>query len=238
MCIVIAALIIDTSLNKISDLFTSQIDLAWRMSVFIVIIFISIAAQYFFLQFVKGKIHQFGTRRRLLLTLTYRIALIVQSVLATSLVVVILQMLLRSSYDIAILNFAVAVSYMTATALMIILALRLFSWFKVYTNSVVLVYGLSSGTLALNAALTGILVILLLLVLPPYVESTHTYSNPVSFLPGSSTDLVNSAYIVSSIISFILTWVAAAMILHHYSNRLGRIKYWTIVSVPLIYFLT
>jgi hypothetical protein len=28
------------------------------------------------------------------------------------------------------------------------------------------------------------------------------------------------------------------MILHHYSNRLGRIKYWTIVSVPLIYFLT
>jgi len=238
MCIVIVALVIDTSLNKISDLFTSQTDVAWRMSVFFVITIISIAAQYFFLQFVKGKIRQFGKRQQLLLTLTYRIAVIVQSLLATSIVVVILQMIISSSYDIAILNFAVAISYLTATGIMIILALRLFSWFKVYTNSVVLAYGLSSGTLALNAALTGILVVLLLLVLPPYVESTHTYSNPVSFLPGSPTDLVNSAYVVSSIISFILTWVAAAMILHHYTNRLGRIKYWTIVSVPLIYFLT
>src|SRR4026209_734641 len=74
ICIVIIALIIDTSLNKISDLFTSQTDLAWRMSVFIVITIISVAAQYFFLRFVKGKIHQFGTGQQLLLTLTYRIA--------------------------------------------------------------------------------------------------------------------------------------------------------------------
>jgi hypothetical protein len=68
------------------------------------------------------------------------------------------------------------------------------------------------------------------------VDYTSTGTN--TFATDATCKLVNSAYIVSSIISFILTWVAAAMILHHYSNRLGRIKYWTIVSVPLIYFLT
>jgi hypothetical protein len=172
------------------------------------------------------------------LTLMYRIVVVVQSVLAASMFVAILEMFLKSSYDVAILISTVAISYMAATVMMALLALRLFSWFKSNSNSVVLIYGLSSAGLAINAVLTAILVILLLLSLPPEVESTHTYSNPQSFLPGSPTDLVSSAYFISSITSFILTWVAAAMILYHYSNRLGRIRYWTIVSLPLVYFLT
>jgi hypothetical protein len=36
--------------------------------------------------------------------------------------------------------------------------------------------------------------------------------------------------------SFILTWVATALLLHHYSRRFGRVKYWVIVSLPLVYF--
>jgi hypothetical protein len=34
-----------------------------------------------------------------------------------------------------------------------------------------------------------------------------------------------------------VTWIATAMLLRHYSQRLGRIKYWVIISIPLAYFL-
>jgi hypothetical protein len=238
MCVVIIALVVDTSLNKISDLYTGQSVLGWRISVFIVITVIYTTGQYFLLQFVGHKIHKFRSRQMLHLTLTYRIVVVVQSVLIGSMLVAILEMFLKSSYDVAILISTVAISYGTATVMMALLALKLFSWFRSNFNSVVLTYALSAAGLAINALLTAVLVILLLASLQQEVESTHIYSLPASFLPGSPTDLANSAYFISSITSFILTWIAAAMILHHYSNRLGRIKYWTVVSLPLVYFLT
>ena len=33
-------------------------------------------------------------------------------------------------------------------------------------------------------------------------------------------------------------WVATAMFLHHYSKKLGKIRYWIIVSLHLVYFLS
>jgi hypothetical protein len=35
----------------------------------------------------------------------------------------------------------------------------------------------------------------------------------------------------------VITWVATASVLRHYSKRLGRVKYWIIVGIPLVYFL-
>jgi hypothetical protein len=47
-----------------------------------------------------------------------------------------------------------------------------------------------------------------------------------------------SAYTVTSVLSFILTWLATVVLMHHYSQKLGRAKYWIMVSIPLIYFLS
>ena len=35
-----------------------------------------------------------------------------------------------------------------------------------------------------------------------------------------------------------MTWIATAVLLYHYSYKLGRAKYWTIIVCPLIYFLS
>ena len=43
---------------------------------------------------------------------------------------------------------------------------------------------------------------------------------------------------MSSSISFILTWFAAALLLRYYARKLGRIKYWVIMALPLIWFLS
>jgi hypothetical protein len=64
-------------------------------------------------------------------------------------------------------------------------------------------------------------------------------SGTVLFIePGSATAILNYAYVISSITSFFLTWGATTLLLRHYSRRLGRVKYWIIVSIPLAYFLS
>lgn len=56
--------------------------------------------------------------------------------------------------------------------------------------------------------------------------------------PGSFEYFLYNGYVISSILSFIVTWIATAIILNYYSKRIGKIKYWIIVSLPLIYFLS
>ena len=48
---------------------------------------------------------------------------------------------------------------------------------------------------------------------------------------------VNAAYVASSIISFLMTWIPTAILLYHYSKRRGAIPYWILVSLPLVYFV-
>jgi len=56
--------------------------------------------------------------------------------------------------------------------------------------------------------------------------------------PGSPEYFMYNGYVSCSILSFILFWVSTAMILRHYSKRLGIAKYWILVSIPLVYFLS
>ena len=41
-----------------------------------------------------------------------------------------------------------------------------------------------------------------------------------------------------SVASFIMMWAAACILLRQYSLRLGHVRYWILVSVPLIYYLS
>jgi hypothetical protein len=45
------------------------------------------------------------------------------------------------------------------------------------------------------------------------------------------------AYVISAILVFISNWVASVFLLQPYSTKLGKTKFWLIVSLPLIYFV-
>jgi hypothetical protein len=65
----------------------------------------------------------------------------------------------------------------------------------------------------------------------PKVEGTGVF-----MAPGTIGGSLDYAYIIFSILSFILTWLATSMLLRHYSKKIGRVKYWMVVGIPLIYF--
>jgi hypothetical protein len=55
---------------------------------------------------------------------------------------------------------------------------------------------------------------------------------------GSVYDLFNSASFITSIMSFILVWVATVLLLRSYFRTVGKSKYWILVTIPLVYFLS
>ena len=49
---------------------------------------------------------------------------------------------------------------------------------------------------------------------------------------------LNNAYRASSFASFIAIWAASIFSLIGYSKKIGRIKFWLAVSLPILYFLS
>ena len=163
---------------------------------------------------------------------------IVQSILTAILIFVIVQMIVSSRYNVVLLVASTTMSYTLAIIVMVMLTQRFLLWFKSNRNFVVLSYGLSSAMISINSALTFILVSHILLDKPAEVTQSYIASNPPFFIAGSAMTMLYSAYVITSILSFVAIWIATALLLRHYSKRLGTIKYWIMLSIPLIYFLS
>src|SRR5919108_172631 len=119
---------------------------------------------------------------------------------------------------------------------MALLADRFFSWFRSKRNFVIITYAIAMVMLSLNFVFAIL-----------YVTSELTrlgnkeYIQPLKSLVSVVYEVnkpLNSAFFITSILSFILTWFASVLLLHHYSKKKGRIKFWIIVSIPLVYFLS
>jgi hypothetical protein len=50
----------------------------------------------------------------------------------------------------------------------------------------------------------------------------------------SSTDTV---YQISGIVSYVLTWIATVMLLRPYIEKFGKVRFWIMMSAPMIYYL-
>ena len=118
------------------------------------------------------------------------------------------------------------------------LAHRFFSWFKSNRNYVVLSYGFASAMFMTNALVALFFVDVTLYNNIPQQVVAHLSENIPFLPPGSIEAILNSAYDILSILSFMMMWVATSLLLRHYTQRLGSIKYWIILSIPLAFFVS
>jgi hypothetical protein len=251
--IVIAVLIVDTALERISDLLGTQSSASdTTIGIFIVISVIAYGAgQFLILSFLRhrnmttttegtGKVRTndrvlspFSSRLRLI----HRIVSLVQYILTAILGSVILLIVFESFYYTALLTLSTVISYTLSIVLLCLLARRFFSWYKSNRNLVVLSYGLASAIITINLMLTLAFMTSILLSKPVEVRTHLSTIWPV-FSPDSPMGIINSANVLSGIISFLLMWISTTLLLRHHSRKLGKIKYWVIVIIPLGYFLS
>ena len=236
--IIVTAIITDTAIIKTYDLIGKRESLGWRIIVFSIVFTISIVGQYLVLEYVRQKrISNIVNPREIHLNTIHKIVTLVQYVIMTLLAFVLFQILVTSHYSASILAAVTSISYILATAMLALLSQRFFSWFKSNRNSVILLYGLSAAILAINSGFTFLLVNNAFVNMPGEVYPTML--GAAEYLVRSPWgSILNYSYFVSSILSFLVTWVATALLLLHYSYKLGKVKYWIILAIPLVYFVS
>ena len=236
--IVMVAILLDTTIIRVSDL-TLKSTSSWPIGLFTIIAGISLAGQNLIMRFIKQKVDErLAAQKSLHLNSLYKVTVTVQYVLAAILVFVILQMLITSRYNVALLITAITISYVFATIMMIILCHRFFSWFRLNKSYVILLYGLSSVMLVANTCVTLGLVDSLLVdkpseVIPRAASLNYSFVNAN---PVSST--LNYAFIITTITSFIITWCATLGLLRNYIHKMGRYRYSLVLILPLAYFVS
>jgi hypothetical protein len=233
--IIIVAIIIDTSIVKIST-FTGGLSPQgyYYVAIFAVMTLIFGVGQYFILRLAKRKYKENTVSQKLKLNTIDKIVRLIQYLLLAILVSVIIQMLLTASYNIFSLLAVVWITYALAMVMLGLVSQRFIFWFKSNHNSVVLLYALVTLMLLINAGVT-------VLYMTGEFQNDPMIIRPIRSLTGafsSAETTLSSLYFMTFILSFILTWIATVILLKHYSRKLGTAKYWIIVSIPLVYFLS
>jgi hypothetical protein len=237
--VVTVVLLFDTSTIRISDL-TLKSTSTWALGLFAIIAGISLVGQNLILRRIKQKVYEsIAAQKSLHLNSIYKAAVTVHYVLAALLVFVILQMLITSRYDVVLLTTGITISYVFAIIMMVILCHRFFSWFRLNKSYVISLYGLSSIMLAANAGITLWLVNSILLALPGQVMPHAILNAPSSLNVNPVNIILNYAYIITTIASFIITWCATTIgLLKNYTHRTGKFTYSLLLILPLAYFVS
>ena len=236
LSIIFLLLIVDTSISRATSVVPERLSNV-RLAIFVIIGIASVVVSpYFILRFARGQTISTKKADRLHFIVIHRIAELSQYVLAAIFIFFILQMVIFSFYSIAALTLATVIGYTIASFMLGVLAVKFFGWFRSNRNSVVFLYSLSSVMITINLTVTCIFVADILRSQPSVVSSSHLINVPF-IAPGSIGDLLNYPYIISYVLSFILSWVATVWLLRHQSRSLATIRFWVILSLPLVFFL-
>src|SRR5919109_857637 len=235
--ILISALIVEVSLSNISDIISGELASILGVILFILIYCVVGVTQYFVLNIVNKKNKELRRDISRLYILDKAVT-IIQYVLMAIILFSVLQIIFSSVYYTWLLVISTTISYGTAAFVMGMLSFKLLSWFRSNRSIIVLFYGLGSIFITINAVDTIIFFDVILLE-KQFITSPQS---EVVFAPGFPLDtpmgVVTNTQTYSVISYFILLWISTAIVLRYNIQRIGKIKFYVLVSLPLIYFLS
>ena len=184
--------------------------------------------QYLILLFLR--------RSQLHFQLSYRLIFFSQYLLIAILASITLQVIFTGGYSSLLMRSVIWINYVIFIVMMGLLSQRFLSWSRSNRNKVVIAYGISMALLSVSGIFT-ILYVNNALSGQRGIDYIEPLRSPLAIV-ASVENVFSSSYFMSTVAGFIFTWFATILLLHHYSRKLGSIKYWIIVLIPLVYFLS
>jgi hypothetical protein len=152
--------------------------------------------------------------------------------------VTIFQIIAFNKYHILLLQLVTYISHVSALVFAIPLVVILVKWFKSRRNYIILLYIITFSLVSANivVSLTYYEQILLrsdAVEIRPYRIPSYV----TAFFSTPADDSLSTAYNVIFIVSFLVIWIATMVLLNQYKYRLGKIRYYALTIIPLIYFI-
>jgi hypothetical protein len=126
------------------------------------------------------------------------------------------------------------ISSVTAVAVMGLLSFKFITWLRLNKSRITVAYLLASLSLSINA-----------IIGMAYVSDQFGYISDVvqpipygGFLMHTHYSSLAGLYSISSGVTFVFFWIGTVLLLQSYRKRLGTVKFWIIMVLPLLYFLS
>jgi hypothetical protein len=232
--VLMVALIVDNSLSINADIFRDQIVSFWSVVLFVAIFAVYAFGQFFILEMVKAKNKQVSGS----IGISENVITIVQYALTSIIVIVISEVLFSSQYHRDLLIASTTISHGAAIFLTALLAWKLFSWFKIHKKqSLVLLFGLAAALIALTS-ITYLFwsdAVLAMKASVVYPESEVTFDP--GYEEGGLLHFLD--YVLHGTLTafVLLLWGGTVLLLYHNFKRIGQVKFWVLVTLPVISFM-
>ena len=236
--IVTAFLIADVILNYVAEFIEPYLISLPSIILFTVMVGICSFGAYFLLKFVREKSKSVASKDPYLKVIS-TIVMVVQFLLIALVIFLLFEILFTSQYDTPLFVATALISEILALGLLGLFAQRFLSWFILNRQStVVLIYGLSFAVAAFSLAVIVIYDVTYLPQKDPHITPQTGVVFPNTLEPGSLLDILFSVYTFLNMISFGLLILGTAILLFHYSKKIGQVKFWVIILLPLVYFIS
>jgi len=227
---------IDAIVSSIVNIYRDFTVSPLGISLFILVTGISFAGTYIILKMTTDKIR--GKYRKE--TFENKIAKGVWAIYYLMVVITvfaILQILFFSDYYTDLLSIAPTISYGLAAYLMGVLAYRFFSWFRRIRSLVVLLYGLASILTSFYIVSVAVIFCIEIFIHQPPITTLKS----AGIFPEINSEfeqilMVSLQQILTSA-TFLLFWGGTIAILYANIRRIGKIKFWILVTTPIVFFL-
>ncbi len=235
--VIIAITLIDTSIIKTFGYTDSRITDIKDVIAYAVLICVSVVCSIILLAHTN-RLFNFKNKNANLI-LIHRLVSVVQFAISGTLIALIVQMAIFSYYNRDLLIIAVYLIFVLSIGISIPLVFKFIQWFKRNHNYILLLYVLAFMLLITKSIIAAVYVSQELynhsiLVHP---GETHRMTLSLSNLKANLSNILKDGYYYASILAYILIWVTTAILLKHYSKRLGKIRYWILISIPIVFYL-
>ncbi|HEY7080346.1 MAG TPA: hypothetical protein VH500_11635, partial [Nitrososphaeraceae archaeon] len=237
--VMVAFLLIDTMINNVADSVVSQATSKWGILLFVILAIVYAVSQQLLLRFVWWKTKDIRSNS-FLINCLIKVVIVGQYVLLAILVIMTFQILLTSQYHTALLISSTVISYSLTIILVGILARQFFLWYRSNKRNsfIILSYAIAFAIMSMTFSIALMLDVYHLYVKPETVTPSSEVTWPTYDSAGWMLLTLRFIYQYSDLVSFVFIWAATALLLLHYRKRIGTVKFWIIIALPLIYYLS
>jgi hypothetical protein len=154
------------------------------------------------------------------------------------LIITIVQMAFFDKYSKLLLIIGTYVTHLSTLVFLFFLIFMFIDWFRSKKNYIIILYSLSFSLIFIN-------VILSLIYLEYYysrslisdIRPYPIHSYVITLSSPAWSQFLGTIFNINYVLSFLVIWTATILLLKQYAHKLGRIKYVTLIGIPLIYYL-
>lgn len=214
-----------------------------NITIFVVFFVIFAAGSIILVSSVGHTIIPYGSKQGLPVSLGFfHLSISVTIVLMIAItLIIILQMILVNQYNLLLLTALSYLSHLSAFIFISLIVIMFVRWVvSVKRNHVIILYIITFSLVSSNLIVS--LVYLNYYLTVPGATRTDIRAYPLTRylidFPGTIfTASLSVIFDMLSALSFLFMWIATAILLGQYKIRMGSIKYYALMSVPLIYYI-